>query len=115
MKKYVFIPLNMNLKKVKRAYYNKPNYNIKITSLVCLLTIAYIYGQQLKENHDMSQREFCKLNNIFLRYLRGILQSNFLSPTIKRKIIDIWMPKQTGTLLRKEHYITRQDRNIGKK
>ena len=96
MKKETFIPLNMNLRKGQRAYYNKPSDKIKMTPLVRLLAMAYIYEQRLKENPDISQREFCELNNISPRYLRGILQFNFLSPAIKRKIINGWIPKQTG-------------------
>ena len=96
MKKETFIPLNMNLRKGQRAYYNKPSDKVKMTPLVRLLAMAYIYEQRLKENSDMSQKEFCELNNISPRYLRGILQFNFLSPTIKRKIINGWIPKQTG-------------------
>ena len=80
MKKETFIPLNMNLRKGQRAYYNKPSDKIKMTPLVRLLAMAYIYEQRLKENPDISQREFCELNNISPRYLRGILQFNFLSP-----------------------------------
>ena len=62
MKKKTFIPLNMNLRKGQRAYYIKPNDNVKMTPLVRLLTMAYIYEQRLKENPDMSQKEFCELN-----------------------------------------------------
>ena len=97
MKKETFIPLNMNLRKGQRAYYNKPSDKVKMTPLVRLLTMAYIYGQRLKENSDMSQKEFCELNNISTRYLRGIMQFNFLSPNIKRKIINGWMPKNFST------------------
>ena len=96
MKKETFIPLNMNLRKGQRAYYNKPNDKVKMTPLVRLLAMAYIYEQRLKENPDISQKEFCELNNISPRYLRGILQFNLLSPIIKRKIINGWMPKQTS-------------------
>ena len=96
MKKETFIPLNMNLRKGQRAYYNKPSDKVKMTPLVRLLAMAYIYEQRLKENPDISQKEFCALNNISPRYLRGLLQFNFLSPTIKRKIINGWIPKQTG-------------------
>lgn len=101
MKKETFIPLNMNLRKGQRAYYNKPSDTIKMTPLVRLLAMAYIYEQRLKENPDISQKKFCELAHISPRYLRGILQFNFLSPAIKRKIINGWMPKQTsvqGTL-----------------
>ena len=96
MKKETFIPLNMNLRKGQRAYYNKPSDKVKMTPLVRLIALAYIYEQRLKENPDMSQKEFCKLAHISPRYLRGILQFNFLSPAIKRKIINGWMPKQTS-------------------
>ena len=96
MKKETFIPLNMNLRKGQRAYYNKPSDKVKMTPLVRLLAMAYIYEHRLKENPDISQREFCELNNISPRYLRGILQFNLLSPIIKRKIINGWMPKQTS-------------------
>ena len=89
MKKETFIPLNMNLRKGQRAYYNKPSDKVKMTPLVRLLAMAYIYEQRLKENSDMSQKEFCELNNISPRYLRGILQFNFLSPAIKRKIANM--------------------------
>ena len=96
MKKETFIPLNMNPRKGQRAYYNKPSDKVKMTPLVRLLAMAYIYEQRLKENPDISQREFCELNNISPRYLRGILQFNLLSPIIKRKIINGWMPEQTS-------------------
>ena len=85
----------MNLRKGQRAYYNKPSDKVKMTPLVRLIALAYIYEQRLKENPDMSQKEFCKLAHISPRDLRGIIQFNFLSPTIKRKIINGWMPKQT--------------------
>jgi len=61
-----------------------------MTPLVRLLAMAYIYEQRLKENPDMSKKEFCELNNISTRYLRGILQFNFLSPIIKRKSSTDW-------------------------
>ena len=96
MKKETFIPLNINLRKGQKAYYNKPGDKFKMTPLVRLLAMAYIYEQRLKENSDISQKEFCELNNISPRYLRGILQFNLLSPAIKRKIINGWIPKQTG-------------------
>ena len=41
MKKETFIPLNMNLRKGQRAYYNKPSDKIKMTPLVRLLAMAY--------------------------------------------------------------------------
>ena len=97
MKKETFIPLNMNLRKGQRAYYNKPSDKIKMTPLVRLLAMAYIYEQRLKENPDMSQREFCELNNISPRYLRGILQFNCFSPKIKKMIMAGWMPKVCST------------------
>jgi len=56
MKKETFIPLNMNLRKGQRAYYNKPSDKIKMTPLVRLLSMAYIYEQRLKENPDCHKK-----------------------------------------------------------
>ena len=94
--KETFIPLNMNLRKGQRAPYNKSSDNITLIPLVRLLAMGHIYEQRLQENLGISQREFCELHNIPLQYLHWILQLNLLSPTIKQKIINGLMPKQTS-------------------
>ena len=50
--------------------------------------------QKLRKNNDISQHKFRKLNGISPRYLRGILYTNFLTPKLKQKIMNGWIPKQ---------------------
>ena len=49
--------------------------------------------KRLKENSNLTFREFCKLSNIIPRYLSGILQLNNSSPRLKRMIMGGYQPK----------------------
>ena len=64
-----------------------------VTPLSKLLAKAYSMDKRLKQNPDLTFREFCKLNNITPRYLSGILQLNTLSPKLKRMIMEGYQPK----------------------
>lgn len=64
-----------------------------VTSLSKLLAKAYSMDKRLKQNPELSFRDFCKLNNITPRYLSGILQLNNLSPKLKRMIMEGYQPK----------------------
>ena len=64
-----------------------------VTPLSKLLAKAYSMDKRLKQNPDLTFREFCKLNNITPRYLSGLLQLNNLSPKLKRMIMGGFMPK----------------------
>ena len=93
----VFIPLKINTRKGRRANVSKPEEAFPITPFSKLLTKAYIMQKRLLENPKISQREFCELNKISPRYLRGILQFNCFSPKIKKMIMNGWMPKNFTT------------------
>ena len=67
-----------------------------VTPLSKLLAKAYSMDKRLKQNPDLTFREFCKLNNITPRYLSGILQLNNLSPKLKRMIMDGYQPKHVS-------------------
>ena len=80
------MPLRINLKKERKAYYSKPDdKNIDIP-LSKILVKAYILQKRFLENPGLSQSKFCKLNKISPRYFRAIMQFNFLSPKIKESI-----------------------------
>ncbi len=64
-----------------------------VTPLSKLLAKAYSMDKRLKQNPDLTFREFCKLNNITPRYLSGILQLNNLSPKLKLMIMEGYQPK----------------------
>ena len=93
----VFVPLRINLKKGQKAYYSKPNEKSVITPLSKILVKAYILQRRLIENPDLNQSKFCKLNKISPRYFRAIMQFNFLSPKLKKRIMEGWMPKNVST------------------
>ena len=86
----VFIPLKINTRKGRRASVTKPENAYQITPFSKLLTKAYILQKRLLENPRISQKEFCELNKISPRYLRGILQFNYFS-------MNGWMPKKFST------------------
>ena len=81
----VFVPLRINLKKGQKAYYSKPDKNI-VTPLSKILVKAYILQKRLLEKPEFNQSKFCKLNKILPRYFRAIMQFNFLSPKLKKRI-----------------------------
>ena len=100
----VFIPLKINTRKGRKANVVKPEEVYSVTPLSKLLTKAYILQKRLlesqisgAENPRISQKEFCELNKISPRYLRGILQFNYFSPKIKKMIMNGWMPKNFST------------------
>ena len=93
----VFVPLRINLKKGQRAYYSKPGDKNVDTPLSKILVKAYIIQKRLLENPGLNQAKFCKLNKISPRYFRAILQFNFLSPKLKKRIMEGWMPKNVST------------------
>ena len=67
-----------------------------VTPLSKLLVKAYSIDKRLKQNPDLTFREFCKLNNITPRYLSGILQLNKLSHNLKRMIMEGYQPKNVS-------------------
>jgi hypothetical protein len=93
----VFVPLQINLKKGQKAYYSKPDDKNAVTPLSKILVKAYILQKRLIENPGLNQTKFCKLNKISPRYFRAIMQFNFLSPKLKKRIMEGWMPKNVST------------------
>lgn len=93
LKQEVLVPLKINTRKGRRACIIRPEENYAVTPLSKMLAKAYILQKRLKENPGISQKEFCELNNISPRYLRNILHFNSLSPTLKQRIMNGWMPK----------------------
>ena len=75
------------------TYFMNPKDYYVVTPLSKLLAKAYIMDKRLKQNPELTFREFCKLNSITPRYLSGILQLNNLSPRLKRMIMDGYQPK----------------------
>ena len=94
LKQEVFIPIKISkLKPGGRTYTGHPTEHYVPTPLSKLLAKAYIMDKRLKQNPDVSFREFCKLSDITPRYLSGLLQLNNLSPKLKRMIMDGYQPK----------------------
>lgn len=76
-----------------RTYFMHQKDYYVVTPLSKLLAKAYSMDKRLKQNPDLTFREFCKLNNITPRYLSGVLQLNNLSPKLKRMIMDGYQPR----------------------
>ena len=76
------------------TYFMHPKDFYVVTPLSKLLAKAYSMDKRLKQNPDLTFREFCKLNNITPRYLSGILQLNNLSPKLKRMIMEGYQLKR---------------------
>ena len=94
----VVIPIKICKKKSgSHTYFMHPKDFYVVTPLSKLLAKAYSMDKRLKQNPDLTFREFCKLNNITPRYLSGILQLNNLSPKLKRMIMDGYHPKHIST------------------
>ena len=94
LKQEVVIPIKIKKEKSgSRTYFVRPKDFYIVTPLSKLLAKAYIMEKRLKQNHELTFREFCKLNNITPRYLSGILQLNNLSPKLKRMIMEGYQPK----------------------
>lgn len=90
----VIIPIKICKKKSgSHTYFMHPKDFYVVTPLSKLLAKAYSMDKRLKQNPDLTFREFCKLNNITPRYLSGILQLNNLSPKLKRMIMEGYQPK----------------------
>ena len=90
----VIIPIKICKKKPgSRTYFMHQKDYYVVTPLSKLLAKAYSMDKRLKQNPDLTFREFCKLNNITPRYLSGVLQLNNLSPKLKRMIMDGYQPK----------------------
>ena len=90
----VVIPIKICKKKSgSHTYCMHPKDYYVVTPLSKLLAKAYSMDKRLKQNPDLTFREFCKLNNITSRYLSSILQLNNLSPKLKRMIMDGYQPK----------------------
>jgi hypothetical protein len=92
----IFVPLKIDTKKGRKACIIKPDDSFANTPLAKLLAKAYVMEQKLLEDPTLGFNEFCRLNNISPRYLRGILSLNCLSPRIKRLIMRGWMPKNVS-------------------
>ncbi|MBR1733946.1 MAG: hypothetical protein IJ730_00605 [Alphaproteobacteria bacterium] len=75
------------------TYFMQPKDFYVVTQLSKLLAKAYSMNKRLKQNPDLTFREFCRFNNITPRYLSGILQLNNLSPKLKRMIMEGYQPK----------------------
>ena len=90
----VVIPIKICKKKPgSHTYFMHPKDYYVVTPLSKLLAKAYNMDKRLKQNPDLTFREFCKLNNITPRYLSGILQLNNLSPKLKLMIMEGYQPK----------------------
>ena len=90
----VVIPIKICKKKSgSHTYIMHPKDYYVVTPLSKLLAKAYIMDKRLKQNPDLTFREFCKLSNITPRYLSALLQLNNLSPKLKRMIMDGYQPK----------------------
>lgn len=90
----VVIPIKICKKKSgSHTYFMHPKDFYVVTPLSKLLAKAYSMDKRLKQNPELSFRDFCKLNNITPRYLSGILQLNNLSPKLKRMIMEGYQPK----------------------
>ena len=93
----VIVPIKICKKKSgSHTYFMHPKDFYVVTPLSKLLAKAYSMDKRLKQNPDLTFREFCKLNNITPRYLSGILQLNNLSPKLKRMIMDGYQPKHVS-------------------
>lgn len=89
----VIIPIKICKKKSgSHTYIMQPKSDYIATPLSKLLAKAYVMDKRLRENPDLTFREFCKLNNITPQYLSGVLQLNNLSPKLKRMIIEGYQP-----------------------
>lgn len=90
----VIIPIKICKKKSGSHTYvmHQKDYYV-VTPLSKLLAKAYIMDKRMKQNPELTFREFCKLNNITPRYLSGLLQLNNLSPKLKRMIMEGCQPK----------------------
>ncbi|MBE6447670.1 MAG: hypothetical protein E7015_04300 [Alphaproteobacteria bacterium] len=94
LKQEVIIPIKIKKEKSgSRTYLVHPKDFYVVTPLSKLLAKAYIMEKRLKQNHDLTFREFCKFNNVMPRYLSDILQPNNLSPKLKRMIMEGYQPK----------------------
>lgn len=90
----VVIPIKICKKKSgSHTYFMHPKDFYVVTPLSKLLVKAYSMDKRLKQNPDLTFREFYKLNNITPRYLSGILQLNNLSPNLKLMIMEGYQPK----------------------
>ena len=90
----VIVPIKICKKKSgSHTYFMHPKDFYVVTPLSKLLAKAYSMDKRLKQNPELSFRDFCKLNNITPRYLSGILQLNNLSPKLKRMIMDGYQSK----------------------
>ena len=90
----VVIPIKICKKKVgSRTYFIHPRDHYVVTPPSKLLAKACEMDKRLKENSNLTFREFCKLSNIIPRYLSGILQLNNSSPRLKRMIMGGYQPK----------------------
>jgi hypothetical protein len=94
LQREIFVPLKIDTKKGRKACVIKPNDSFANTPLAKLIAKAYVMEQKLLEDPNLGFNEFCRLNNISPRYLRGILSLNCLSPRIKRLIMKGHTPKQ---------------------
>ena len=90
----IVIPIKICKKKSgSHTYFMHPKDFYVVTPLSKLLAKAYSMDKRLKQNPDLTFREFCRFNNITPRYLSGILQLNNLSPKLKRMIMEGYRPK----------------------
>ena len=85
----VVIPIKICKKKSgSHTYFMHPKDFYVVTPLSKLLVKAYSMDKRLKQNPDLTFREFCKLNNI--------LQLNNLFPKLKRMIMEGYQPKHVS-------------------
>jgi hypothetical protein len=97
LRQEVVIPIKICKKKSgSHTYFMHPKDFYVVTPLSKLLAKAYSMNKRLKQNPELTFREFCKLNNITPRYLSGILQLNNLSPKLKRMIMEGYQPKHVS-------------------
>ena len=97
LRQEVVIPIKICKKKSgSHTYFMHPKDFYVVTPLSKLLAKAYSMAKRLKQNPELTFREFCKVNNITPRYLSGILQLNNLSPKLKRMIMEGYQPKNVS-------------------
>ena len=94
LKQEVFIPIKITkLKPKHRTYVLHPSDHYVSTPLSKLLSKAYDMDKRMRQNSELTFREFCRLSDISPRYLSNVLQLNNLSPKLKRMIMDGYQPK----------------------
>jgi hypothetical protein len=91
--KEVFISLKIDTKIGRRANILKPNDYFANTHLARLLGKGHMLENQLMQDSEIPYAQFCKMHKISQRYLHALISLNNLSPTIKKHIMNGYVPK----------------------